>query len=85
MKKNDELPCHREIDIPGEGLSVRTGLTKVSGMYVKLYCTQITVISSYFYTNCVIVLLFQTRTYIHLFEDCFQNWFRVVSIIKNTH
>ena len=53
-------------------------------MYVKLYCTHITVVSSYFKANCVIVLLFQARTYIHLIEDCVQNWFAVVSIIEHT-
>ena len=53
-------------------------------MYVKLYSTQITVIFSYFKAYCVIVLLFQTRSYIHLFEDCVQNWFAVASMIEHT-
>ena len=30
------------------------------------------------------MLLFQARTYIHLFEDCVQNWFAVASIIEHT-
>ena len=53
-------------------------------MYVKLYFTHITFVSSYFRANCVIFLLFQVRTYIHLFEDCVQNWFAVASIIERT-
>ena len=28
--------------------------------------------------------LFQTRTYMHLFEECTQNWFAVASIIEHT-
>ena len=27
---------------------------------------------------------FQTRTFIHLFDDCNQNWFAVVSVLEHT-
>ena len=53
-------------------------------MYVKPDRTHVTVVSSYFEANCVIVFLFQARTYIHLFEECIQNWFAVASIIEHT-
>ena len=31
-----------------------------------------------------IVIFFQTRTYIHLFNQCIQNWFAVASILEDT-
>ena len=32
----------------------------------------------------VVSFVFQTRTYIHLLEECTQNWFAVTSIIEHT-
>ena len=84
MKTNDGnlRQSNRVAPLEDNSLTIRTRLTK--GIYVKLYCTHITIVSNYFKANCVIVLLSHARTYIHLFEDCVQNWFAVASIIENT-
>ena len=41
-------------------------------------------IFSYCKAKWVFTFLFQTRTYIHLFDECTQNWFAVASIIEHT-
>ena len=83
METNDGNPRQsNRVALKDNILTIRTGLTK--GIYVKLYCTHITIVSNHSKANCVIVPLFQARTYIHLFEDCVQNWFAVASIIEHT-
>ena len=41
-------------------------------------------IFSYCKPKWVFTFLFQSRTYIHLFDECTQNWFAVASIIEHT-
>ena len=47
------------------------------------YIYYVIIINNVFNLN-LIWSLFQTRTYVHVFDQCTQNWFSVLSIIEHT-